>query len=197
MNMPFVPPSLSPGARPGPSPQVPDTTAGQDPGLSPTIVRNPVGSNDRWIDRGRGNAYKCDDPGKNRFTGAGGAAARRRIPGPEWGYFRGQVFRSAWSRSSRMSSMFSRPTDSRMKSSVTPWPAAPPGQLLVGRRRRVDHQALGVSDVGQQRKELQIVDELLPGLHPSLDAEAQDGPVQSAVMVLLRQPVGRVAGKAG
>ena len=70
-----------------------------------------------------------------------------------------------------------------------------PGELLVRRRRRVDHETLGVPDVGQVGEELHIVDELLSRLHPSLDPEPQDRAVQPAVVILLRQSVLRMVGE--
>ncbi len=63
-----------------------------------------------------------------------------------------------------MSRTSSMPTDRRIMSSVTPL-AVLLGhrQLLVRRRGRMDHERLGVADVGQQREELQRVDERLRG----------------------------------
>jgi hypothetical protein len=66
-----------------------------------------------------------------------------------------------------MSSRVSMPTDSRTMSGVTP-EALLVGlvQLAVGGRCRMDHQGLGVADVGQVRTELQGVDEALAGRWP-------------------------------
>ena len=49
------------------------------------------------------------------------------------------------------------------------------GQLGVGGGGRVDDQALHVSDVGQQREDLQVVDELKGFLLAALDVEGKDG----------------------
>ena len=47
-------------------------------------------------------------------------------------------------------------------------------ELLVRRRCRVNHQRLGVADVGHQREEFQRIDQLLPGLVSALDAEGDE-----------------------
>ena len=47
--------------------------------------------------------------------------------------------------------------------------------LLVGGRSRVDHQGLGVTDIGQMRRQSQRLDELLAGVAAAIDAEAEDG----------------------
>ena len=101
--------------------------------------------------------------------------------------------RRAWSRSARMSSMCSMPTLRRTSSGVIP----PLALLLlvelrVGRRGRVDGQALGIAHVGQVREELQRVDELPPRVLAALDAEDDHRPAL-APEVLLVQGVHRVA----
>ena len=59
----------------------------------------------------------------------------------------------------------------------------------------MDDQALGVPDVGEVREKLDAVDELLAGLEPPLDAEADDG-ARPFRKVLLRAACDRdVAGK--
>jgi hypothetical protein len=70
-------------------------------------------------------------------------------------------------------------------------------QLAVGGRCRMDHQGLGVADVGQVRAELQGVDEALAGFLSTLDAEAEQragARMARAAQVALRQ---RMAGALG
>ena len=80
------------------------------------------------------------------------------------------------SRSARMSSMFSMPTARRTRPGVTPAASLLlGGQLRVRRRRRVDHQAAHVADVGDVAVQLERLDERLAGLDAALDLEAQHG----------------------
>ena len=48
------------------------------------------------------------------------------------------------------------------------------GQLLVGRARRMNDQRFGVTDVGQKREQLHVVDEASARFQPALDAEGED-----------------------
>jgi len=50
------------------------------------------------------------------------------------------------------------------------------GELGVGGAGRVDDERFGVADVGEEREELQGVDEFPPRLKAALDAEGEDGP---------------------
>ncbi len=99
---------------------------------------------------------------------------------------------SAWSRSAMRSSTCSSPTDRRTRSSVVPvddlllW-----RQLGVGRRGRVDDQRLGVADVGEQREDLDVVDEPTAGLDAALDPEGDDA-TEATGQVTLGELVGRV-----
>ena len=73
--------------------------------------------------------------------------------------------RNPASRSARMSSIDSRPTDRRTSSGRTPGrELLVAGELAVGGRRRVDGQAAHVADVGQVAVQLEALDELLAGL---------------------------------
>src|SRR6266404_5690781 len=47
-------------------------------------------------------------------------------------------------------------------------------QLTMSSGSGMDHQRLGVADVGKMRAELKRLDELHPGLHAALDAEGHD-----------------------
>ena len=47
-------------------------------------------------------------------------------------------------------------------------------QLLVGRGSRMNDQRFGIADIGQMRKQLHVVDELLARLDSPLDAETDD-----------------------
>ena len=47
------------------------------------------------------------------------------------------------------------------------------GELLVRRRRRVDDERLGVAHVGEEREELERVDELDRSFAAALDAEGE------------------------
>ena len=49
-------------------------------------------------------------------------------------------------------------------------------ELLMRGGGRMDHQRLGVADVGQQREKLERVDELLARIVAALDAECDQGP---------------------
>ena len=74
------------------------------------------------------------------------------------------AFSSAWSRSQRISSSDSRPTDRRIISGEHAGGALLVlGQLPVRRRRRMDDQRLRVADVGEMREELHGLDEALAG----------------------------------
>ena len=70
------------------------------------------------------------------------------------------------------------------------------GQLGVGGGGRVDDQALHVSDVGQQREDLQVVDELKGFLLAALDVEGEDGRTAVGEVLLVQGVVGMV-GQAG
>ena len=48
-------------------------------------------------------------------------------------------------------------------------------QLRMRRRRRMNHERLGVADIGQVARKLDAVDELDRRVAPALDAEAEDG----------------------
>ena len=48
------------------------------------------------------------------------------------------------------------------------------GQLLVGGAGRVDDQALGVADVGEEAEQLDAVDEPPAGVRAALDAERDE-----------------------
>ena len=79
------------------------------------------------------------------------------------------------SRSARMSSSDSMPTERRTRPGVTP------GELLLGDvelavrgGRRVDREAAHVADVGEVAEQLEAVDEVLAGLEAALDAERDD-----------------------
>ena len=50
------------------------------------------------------------------------------------------------------------------------------GQLAMGRAGGMNHQALGVADVGQMAPELQRLDEAPARLAPALDVEAKTAP---------------------
>lgn len=63
--------------------------------------------------------------------------------------------------------------------------------LLVGGARRMNHQGLGVADVGQVTRQPQSFDELRSGRAPAFDAEAHHG-AGSARQQPLRQLVVRV-----
>ena len=84
--------------------------------------------------------------------------------------------RNPASRSARMSSMCSMPTASRTRPGVTPVAELLlGGQLAVRGRRRVDHQAAHVADVGHVAVQLQRLDEPLAGLEAALDLEGEHG----------------------
>ena len=71
-----------------------------------------------------------------------------------------------------MSRTSSIPTDRRTSSGVTPVSCLLLlGELLVSGRRRMNHQRLGIANVGHKREQLYRVDELLAGLEATLDAE--------------------------
>src|SRR5690606_37315895 len=70
------------------------------------------------------------------------------------------------------------------------------GQLLVRRAGRVNDQRLGVAQVGQQREQLDAVDEAAAGLVAAFDAEGEDG-AGAFGQILAGQLVRRVAGQAG
>ena len=60
----------------------------------------------------------------------------------------------------------------------------------------MDDQRLGVADVGEERVQLEGVDEALALLDAAaLDAEADQGAVQAVVKVFAGQRVGRVVGE--
>ena len=63
--------------------------------------------------------------------------------------------------------------------------------LLMGGRGGVDHQRLGVADVGQVGGQLDTVDELDPGVVPALDPEGEHR-AGAGGQVLLRQRRPRV-----
>ena len=48
------------------------------------------------------------------------------------------------------------------------------GELAVGRGGRVDYKALDIGDIGQQREDLQMIDELEGLLLAALDVEGED-----------------------
>ena len=68
--------------------------------------------------------------------------------------------------------------------------------LLMGRRGGMDDQRLGVSDVGEMRKELQCLDELRACLAASLQFEAEDcaGPLRQQAFRELVVGMGREFG---
>ena len=66
------------------------------------------------------------------------------------------------------------------------------GQLGVGSGGRVDDQALHVSDVGQQREDLRVVDELKGFLLAALDVEGEDGRTAVGEVLLVQGVVGMV-----
>lgn len=70
-------------------------------------------------------------------------------------------------------------------------------ELLVGRAGGVDHQRLGVADVGQEREDLQPVDEGNRRIVSALDSEANEGAKEAALVILGRGGMVAVAGKAG
>lgn len=68
-------------------------------------------------------------------------------------------------------------------------------QLLVGRRRGVDDERLGIANVGQVRSELDAVDEGLGRVESTLAAKAQHRAKAVLAEVLLRVCVASVAGE--
>ena len=60
----------------------------------------------------------------------------------------------------------------------------------------MNHQALGVADVGQVREQLDRVDELLAGFQAALDAEADDA-AEAFLEVFRGDFVARIVGQAG
>ena len=77
--------------------------------------------------------------------------------------------RSAWARSSMMSLAASMPIASRTSSSPSPAALSCVGvHLLVGRAGGMDHQGLGVADIGEMAREPQASMNLLPAARPPL-----------------------------
>ena len=62
----------------------------------------------------------------------------------------------------------------------------------MGGGGRVDDKALHVSDVGQQREDLQVVDELKGFLLAALDVEGEDGRTAVGEVLLVQGVVGVV-----
>ena len=62
-------------------------------------------------------------------------------------------------------------------------------ELLVGGGRRVDHQSLGVADVGELRRQAEGVDELGAGAEATLDAEGEHRAVAVLAEVFVRLAV--------
>ena len=65
-------------------------------------------------------------------------------------------------------------------------------ELLVRRARGVDDESLGVTDVGEVRRELDIVDELASSRDATLDAEREDSAIGARAEVLFRSLVRRM-----
>ena len=70
------------------------------------------------------------------------------------------------------------------------------GELAVGRGGRVDHKALDIGDIGQQREDLQMIDERKGLLLAALDVEGKDGRAAVGEVLLIQGVVG-VVGQAG
>ena len=70
------------------------------------------------------------------------------------------------------------------------------GELGMGGGGRVDDQALHISDVRQQREDLQVVDERKGFLLAALDVECKDGRAAVGEILLIQGVVG-VVGQAG
>ena len=60
----------------------------------------------------------------------------------------------------------------------------------------MDHQALGIADIGQVREELQRIDEAASGFQAALDAEGQNAPGAER-QIALRQRVIAAGGQSG
>ena len=69
------------------------------------------------------------------------------------------------------------------------------GELLMGGAGGVDHERLGVADVGEVGEELDGVDEPAAGVEVALDAEPDDG-AEAAAEVFPGEFVGGVIGGA-
>ena len=101
------------------------------------------------------------------------------------------------SRSARMSSMCSVPTDRRMVLGRIPWSSSSLwGQLAVGGGGRVDHQALDVSHVGQKGEDLKAVNEAVRLGSAALDLKGEDGAAALGEIALV-QGVVRMIGQRG
>ena len=64
------------------------------------------------------------------------------------------------------------------------------GELAVGRGGRVDYKALDIGDIGQQRKDLQMIDELEGLLLATLDVEGEDRRAAVGEVLLIQGVVG-------
>ena len=96
-----------------------------------------------------------------------------------------------------MSLMFSMPTARRTSPGVTPvGPLLLAGELRVGRRGRMDHEAAHVADVRDVAVQLERLDERSARLGPALDLEGEHG-TGAQRGVLAAQLVPRAARQSG
>lgn len=70
------------------------------------------------------------------------------------------------------------------------------GELAVGRGGRVDYKALDIGDIGQQREDLQMIDELEGLLLAALNVEGEDRCAAVGEVLLIQGVIG-VIGQAG
>lgn len=100
------------------------------------------------------------------------------------------------SRSAMMSSMCSVPIESLIVLGWIPLLLELGGaQLRVGRGGRMDHEALDVGHVGQQREDLEVVDEPKSLLPAALDVKGEDRASPVGKIPLVKRVVG-VVGQA-
>ena len=66
------------------------------------------------------------------------------------------------------------------------------GELAVGRGSRMDDQALDIGDVGQQREDLQAVNEFVRFLHAALDLEGKDRTAAVGEVLFIQCMVGMI-----
>ena len=134
--------------------------------------------------------HGCGDSNERGRVAGERAAGRRRLrlrpAAPRPRCTPAQALASAWSMSATMSSSDSMPMLRRTKSSVTPATrAAPPAVscecvVVAG---WID-QRLRVADVGEVRQQLRALDEAPARVTAAGDPEADDRPVEPAVVVL-------------
>ena len=136
-------------------------------------------------------------PAARRIAGAPGTSCRERVVVDPVGHPAPLAARNPASRSARMSSSVSIPTQRRTSPGVTPVVGLLVlGELRVCRRRGMDREAAHVTDVGEVAEKLEAVDELLARLETALDAEREDGAL-TVRQVLLRPRLPRARVRPG